>query len=277
MHTLRRQWFGVVLVALLLSVVVPTLVAQIRDDEAICAQRIRNLTTAFVMYLQDYDEIMPLAFGRDRSGTWLSQYSHPVPHDWRTAQSGWRDAFASMWANALIPYLRHPHENMHCPTAIARKLSSVSDYANPLRRPLKVSYTYNGLLHQLAMARVEHPATVPAFWEGLGRSYLVGFALSNPRLNCSDPAAECRYVPRRSEPPYCPLTGTMLTPDSLWIHPRGVTMAFVDTHVQWRRLGLVTSPNDTNPEYDPYTGYNSSGVPSNFWWDGCYPLIFRPY
>ncbi len=276
MRTLRKQGFGVVLMVLLLSVMIPTLVAQIRDDEAICAQRIRSVATAFLMYLQDYDEIMPLAFGRDQFGTWLYQYSHPVPHDWRATQAGWRDAFASMWANTLIPYLRRPYEEMHCPAAIARK-SSLSDYANPLRRPLKVSYTYNGLLHQLPAAQVEQPATVPSFWEGLGRSYLVGFAVSNPRLNCSDPAYECRYAPRRSEPPYCLITGTMLTPDSLWIHPRGVVIAFADSHVQWRRLGLVTSPNNTNPEYDPYTGYNSSGVPGNFWSDGCYPLIFRPY
>ncbi len=277
MRTLRRQWFGVALITLLLSVVIPALVAQNLDDEAICAQRIRSVTTAFTMYLQDYDEVMPLAFGRARDGAWLYQYSHPVPYDWRASQAAWREAFASIWANALIPYLRRPHEALHCPTAIARKISGISDYANPLRRPLKVSYTYNGLLHQLPMAQVERLEAVPDFWEGLGRSYLVGFAISNPRLNCSDSARPCRYVPRSPDPPYCSLTGTMLLPDSLWIHPRGVVMAFLDGHIAWRRLGLAVSPNDTNPENDPYTGYSSSGVPSNFWWDGCYPLIFRPY
>jgi prepilin-type processing-associated H-X9-DG protein len=49
----------------------------------------------------------------------------------------------------------------------------------------------------------------------------------------------------------------MFTIDSVWIHPKGTVMAYMDGHVGWRRLGLAIAPNDTDPNYDPFTGYNA--------------------
>ncbi len=264
---------------------VPALVAQMRiSRDELCFARLRVIATSLLMYLQDYDEIMPLAFGRGPDGNWLANYAHAVPYDWRPTQTSWRSAYASTWANTLVPYLPERgievasrYDWLHCPVAIATKPSGITDYSNPQRRPAKVSYTYNGLLHQLSLARVSSPATVPSFWEGRGRSYTVGFAVSNPTLRCP-PNSDCRYMPRREEMPPCgAVTGTMFTPDSMWIHPKGTTMAFVDGHVVWRRLGLVIAPNNTNPDYDPFTGYNSSGIPAYFWFDDCNPWLFRPY
>jgi prepilin-type processing-associated H-X9-DG protein len=185
-----------------------------------------------------------------------------------------------MWANAILPYLSFRggaprYDLLYCPATIATKIAD-SNYANPRRRPAKVSYTYNGLLHRLSLGQSDNPATVPALWEGRGRTYLVGYALSNPTLRCENPRIECRYYsPARDG--YCGVGGAMFTIDSVWIHPKGTVMAYMDGHVGWRRLGLVVAPNDTDPNYDPFTGYNTSGVPSYYWFDGCNPWLFRPY
>jgi len=271
------------LLVLWLGALTPVLVAQRHlSHEDQCLHRMRTLALAMQMYLQDYDEVFPLAFGRDLTGNWLWDVSSPVPHNWMPPFPSRDAAYASMWANVLIPYLpaygaeiASRYDWLYCPATIAKK-SGLLTYGEARRRPAKVSYTYNGLLHRLMVGQVESLATVPILWEGSGRTYFVGFAYSNPTLRCGDRNIDCRYRPRQPDGS-CPLQGSMFTADSMWIHPKGTVMAYADGHVSWRRLGLAVAPNNTDPDYDPYTGYNSAGVPSYFWWDGCHPRIFRPY
>ena len=281
MREAYRKLGVILLMTLWLGALTPLLVAQRHlSHEDQCIARVRVLALAMTMYLQDYDEVCPLAFGRDTAGIWLWNFLHPVPHDWVPSDPARDAARASMWANAIVPYLSFRggaprYDLLHCPATIATKIAD-SNYANPRRRPAKVSYTYNGLLHRLSLGQSDNPATVPALWEGRGRTYLVGYALSNPTLRCENPRIECRYYsPARDGA--CRVSGAMFTTDSLWIHPKGTVMAYMDGHVSWRRLGLVVAPNNTDPNYDPFTGYNTSGVPSYYWFDGCNPWLFRPY
>jgi prepilin-type processing-associated H-X9-DG protein len=281
MREAYRKLGVILLMTLWLGALTPVLIAQRHlSDEDQCVSRMRMLSTAMLMYLQDYDEVFPLAFGRDTMGNWLWSYAHPVPYDWRQPDPSREAAFASMWANAILPYLSFRggaprYDLLYCPATIATKIAD-SNYANPRRRPAKVSYTYNGLLHRLSLGQSDNPATVPALWEGRGRTYLVGYALSNPTLRCENPRIECRYYsPARDGA--CRVSGAMFTTDSLWIHSKGTVMAYMDGHVSWRRLGLAIAPNNTDPNYDPFTGYNTSGVPSYYWFDGCNPWLFRPY
>jgi prepilin-type processing-associated H-X9-DG protein len=272
----------ILLIALWLGVLTPLLVAQRHlSHEDQCIAQVRVIALAMTMYLQDYDEVYPLAFGRDTTGSWLWNRAHPVPHDWVPPDPVRDAAHASMWANAILPYLSFRggaprYDLLHCPATIATKIAADTRYANPRRRPAKVSYTYNGLLHRLLYAQVLNPTDVPLLWEGQGRTYPVGYAISNPTLRCENRSVECQYQPR-SQDGSCIVRGAMFIADSMWIHPKGTVMAYADGHANWRRLGLVIAPNDTDPNYDPYTGYNTSGVPTNFWWDDCNPLIFRPY
>ncbi|MFN3689491.1 MAG: hypothetical protein ACK4UU_01045 [Fimbriimonadales bacterium] len=253
--------------------------AQIRQDgEAACADRVRTLVTAMLMYLQDYDEVMPLAFGRTTDGVWLWNQYHPVPADWNANQLQYREAYASMWANALSIYLpvRGPgvasrYDWLLCPSV---RLQRLGNYTGVQKRPASVSYTYNGLLHRLEVGRVAAPHLVPLLWEGRGRDATYGYALSNPVLRCTS-VSNCQYRPYTGGE--CSPRGVMFgLLGSAWIHPRGVAFAFVDGHVAYRRLGLVVGAN-TNYNYDPFTNYDSNGIPQSHWTDGCNPWLFRPY
>ncbi|MDW8052742.1 MAG: hypothetical protein RMJ83_09735 [Armatimonadota bacterium] len=252
------------------------------SDEEVCFSRIRAIALGMAMYAADYDEVLPFAFGASPVGRWLWNDPHPVPHDWRPSDESLYSAFASMWANSVLPYLdlnrssKTPtvYDWLRCPSVRAKRVAGV-DYSAARRRPAYASYTYNGLLHQYPVGLVDNPATVPLVWEGLGRQAAFGFARSNPVLRCEfNEQIPCRYTSCSSQ---TPLRGVMFIPESsLWIHPKGVAFAFVDGHAEWRRLGLVVG-GATNPSYDPFTNSNTRGVPSDYWQDSCgYALLFRP-
>jgi hypothetical protein len=86
MREAYRKLGVILLMTLWLGALTPVLIAQRHlSDEDQCVSRMRMLSTAMLMYLQDYDEVFPLAFGRDTTGNWLWSYAHPVPYDWRRA------------------------------------------------------------------------------------------------------------------------------------------------------------------------------------------------
>lgn len=77
-----KRWFAVCALATLLSAILAPLVAQSRPSpDDLCFARMRTVGTALQMYLQDYDENFPLAFGRSGTGTWLWNRYHSVPYD----------------------------------------------------------------------------------------------------------------------------------------------------------------------------------------------------
>lgn len=274
-----QRWLTVVALAILGSALFVPIVAQSRlNRDELCLVRIRTVALGVLMYAQDYDETMPLAFGRLPSGQWMWNRYHAVPYNWRSDQEDLFPIYASMWANAIIPYLPERgvgtvsrYEWLRCPASLPKRIENIN-YSVAQRRPVVVSYAYNGLLHQLPINLVANPAAIPIVWEGRGANSAYGLAISNPFLRCDNPNNTCRYYP-------CDLrrTGGMLTTEgSLWIHSKGVLFAFIDGHTEWRRLGLVVNAN-TDYNYDPYTGYDETGVPWFYWWDGCYPWLFRPY
>jgi prepilin-type processing-associated H-X9-DG protein len=283
---LRREfwcWLSVGALVVISSALFVPLAAQARlNRDELCLTRIHTLARAIIAYAQDYDERMPFAFGRASDGRWLWNYSHAVPYDWRSDSVALHSAYAMAWANTILPYLPErsaetPSRSglLLCPSIQPQRLRGVN-YAAAQRRPIAVSYTYNGLLHQLELTQVADPALVPSLWEGHGRGAGYGFSISNPVLRCDRPELPCVYQPRSSTGS-CPIQSTMFAPmGSFWIHPQGASFAFVDGHVAWRRLGLVVG-SATDSNYDPYTGYNESGIPQYYWWDGCHPWLFRPY
>jgi prepilin-type processing-associated H-X9-DG protein len=262
MREAYRKLGVILLMTLWLGALTPVLIAQRHlSDEDQCVSRMRMLSTAMLMYLQDYDEVFPWRSDATRWATGCGAMRTLCPTIGGRPAPSREAAFASMWANAILPYLSFRggaprYDLLHCPATIATKIAD-SNYANPRRRPAKVSYTYNGLLHRLSLGQSDNPATVPALWEGRGRTYLVGYALSNPTLRCDKSFVLSAATIRPHGMAIAELAVLCLLSDSVWIHSKGTVMAYMDGHVGWRRLGLVVAPNNTDPNYDPFTGYNA--------------------
>ena len=61
----------------------------------------------------------------------------------------------------------------------------------------------------------------------------------------------------------------------VWVYHNRTSWVTVDGRIQHRALGAVIG-GSTDPDVDPYFDTNADGYPSNYWWDGCHPLLFRP-
>ncbi|NUQ70555.1 MAG: hypothetical protein HUU17_07010 [Chthonomonadales bacterium] len=69
----------------------------------------------------------------------------------------------------------------------------------------------------------------------------------------------------------------MFTPSgTMWVHTGGANFVAADGSAKWRRLGAAITPENTDGNTDPYTGYDANGVPGSYWWDGCHAWLFRP-
>jgi hypothetical protein len=241
-----------------------------------CAQNMYRLGLAVLLYSTDYDRRFPMAYERlSDTQSWGWNQPVAVPRNWQTGSphGGWA------WANALLPYLsghRQRLSHLSCPATLPRKLPN-ADYSQRVRSPAPVSYTYNGYLHTYPLALVDDPATLPTFWEGLGREHWVGFAPVNPILRCDRADRPCRFTPCQDPNTTYPLGAVRLPQQSVWIHKSGVHFITLDLSLQPRRLGARIAPNSTNPAIDPFDGYNAQGIPSVARTDACGILpLFAP-
>jgi len=277
--TLIELLVVIAIIAILAAILFPVF-AQARDKarQTSCLSNTKQMGTAFMMYIQDFDEKFPLGFGLSASIGWMYNYNHAVPPLWRPLAAGDHriPAYYVHWANSTQPYVKS-YKLIACPSGPESRLA-IADYDTPRVPWENVSYTFNGLLMNYPQAGINTPSKLPLLWEGRGKAQVAGFALTNPALNCAAGFGQCSYQPWASG---CAgnsgqtsvmfvLSGTM------WIHTGGANFAMADGSAKWRRLGAVLSPGNTDGNTDPYTGYNADGFPASYWWDGCHAWLFRP-
>lgn len=242
--------------------------------EKVCAQNLHRAGIAVLMYIQDYDEIFPLAYERETpTGAWLWNEPAPVPGDWRDASSR---RGQSVWVNTLTPYMRTAHWNLYCPATLPAKVAGV-DYMTRVKSPVGVSYTYNGYLHEYRLGLVERPESLPVIWEGLGREHLIGFAVANPYLRCDRTDKLCLYTPCTDPSTTYPRGEVRLPRQSVWIHRNGMFFVMLDGKLVSRRLGARLAPYSTDPAIDPFDQYDANGIPAVARTNACGHLtLFAP-
>jgi prepilin-type N-terminal cleavage/methylation domain-containing protein len=273
--TLIELLVVIAIIAILAAILFPVF-AQAREKarQVSCLSNNKQWSTATLMYIQDYDERYPLAYG-----TWQGQwntsngipYVGDTPPDWRTTNAGWVQGMALYWGNAVQPYVKN-WGMAQCPSA-----AQVIDLgATGPRQPVNFSLTYNGLLMSYPQAGVVSPAQLPLLHEGLGKASLRGFQAPNPFLLCAG-SAPCVYQPRSAQ---CAAgnggrSGWFNFGGTAHVHTGGMVFSYADGHSKWVRMGAT--PNQ--PTYtitDPYTMYDNQGFPQAIWWDDCHMWHFRP-
>jgi prepilin-type N-terminal cleavage/methylation domain-containing protein/prepilin-type processing-associated H-X9-DG protein len=280
--TLIELLVVIAIIAILAAILFPVFAQAREKARAIsCISNCKQMGTASMMYIQDYDETFPMGFGY--SGGWLMYNYHGVPANWRTPTALRLAAYPVHWANSTQVYIKNS-QLLACPSGPKLQLGGVADYAAPKAPPTPVSYSYNGYLHTYPLAGVVTPAGCPLVWEGRGKVAVVGFALTNPTLDCPDATQPCVYkggapIPGDNYFRTCQTgngaTGPMFNLDgTAYIHTGGMNFTMADGHAKWRKVG--GSADGTGRDTDPYTAYDASGFPGSYWWDGCFARIFRP-
>ncbi len=286
MEAKRRNGFTLIellvviaIIAILAAILFPVF-AQAREKarQTACLSNSKQVGLSTLMYSQDYDEQYPIGSAQGNDGSWYWNFNLPIPYNWRASvPPGTPRATAAQgqWGNALQSYIKS-WGVYGCPSGPEVRLA-VSDYTAPVVPWAGDTTTYNGLLSSYNQAGVSTPANLPMFWEGRGKATVAGFSLSNPALICSTAGftSTCKYIPcggtgNGSSSAMFGLSGTM------WIHSQGAVFVMCDGHSKWRRLGAAIAPAATDAGTDPYTGYDATGVPASYWWDGCHAWLFRP-
>jgi prepilin-type N-terminal cleavage/methylation domain-containing protein len=295
--TLIELLVVIAIIAILAAILFPVF-AQAREKarQISCLSNVKQYGTAIMMYVQDYDEKFPLAFGAHPAcpnpGQLCWNFNTPVPYNWRPphqAGSMRYEIGTQQWANTTQPYIKN-FDMYKCPSTTSTRLAGLdAEYAAPVVKPVNVSYTYNGLFHQYALAGVPFPSDAVVMWEGRGKVAFEGFALNNPVLtNCT--TVGCTYKPRPNRND-CGGTsaadggtsGWFGMTNTIWLHGKVQNWLYADGHTKARNgLGSVistdpaTNSNPTDARTDPFTGYNSAGLPNFGWTCGGHMIHFNP-
>lgn len=279
--TLIELLVVIAIIAILAAILFPVF-AQAREKarQTTCLSNNRQMSTATLMYSQDYDELMPFGYGHRTNGTWITSGTGTpsvgdTPPDWRTANAGYVAGVMGFWGNAVQPYTKN-YGVLFCPSAATALVLDANSYRLP---PLNTSITYNGLLQSYPQAGVLAPAQVPMIHEGQGRGHIRGFQAPNPFLRCTG-TGPCTYVARSAAG--CAsgnggVSGWFSFVGSADAHGRGMNFTYVDGHAKFKPLSTQTrTPASTNPLAEPYAQYDATGKPTSQWWDGCHQAYFRP-
>jgi prepilin-type N-terminal cleavage/methylation domain-containing protein len=284
--TLIELLVVIAIIAILAAILFPVFAqAKEKAKQTQCLSNLNQMGKSLAIYLSDNDDTYPLAFPHD-GNQWLYQFAIPAPNNWRNDNSDTaRQNFAMAWHNSLQPYIQN-WAVYACPSGVEFQFGGVN-YSNTNWyqgiRPRQVGVTFNGFLHSYNASGIVNPAELIAMWEGFGKVNLLGFALANPSMECTNGFAQpCLYTPCGN-----PL-GIMWTVNaSYWVHNRGLQASFADTHSKWRRVGAQWLPGNTGPEpftdplVDPFTGYDEIGRAQFNWVNPRCPQfrharLFRP-
>lgn len=306
--TLIELLVVIAIIAILAAILFPVF-AQAREKarQTSCLSNTKQLGLSAMMYVQDYDELYPPAFGSRSpvgatspdSNPWGWQFRNPAPNDWSTGLSATTKRMAqSSYINVLNPYIKSAGL-WACPSGIEKQAydGSTAILNGKVKEPIAVSYQYNGLLQSSSLAAVIMPTEVPMFTELFGKVKYVGASLASPFLICNDGAAPCVYKPANdsceSDTSNGANSNSFVPSGSSWVHNGGQNWVFADGHAKFRKLGAQHAPYagnvplgdfPTDCHVDPSGGYDVNGI--NHWgWNNvapsgakvaCHPYLFRP-
>ena len=281
--TLIELLVVIAIIAILAAILFPVF-AQAREKarQTSCLSNEKQIAGATIMYTQDYDERFPM--GTIGVGTtWYSSggvpYVQNAPANLQTSNAGYVDSLSVAWGNTILTYTKNTGVLL-CPS------STFKDVVIPENRfvtkPNNITYTYNGMLQSYPQAGVVYSAQLPLIQEGDGKSYGAGWTVPNPFLICNGAnTTPCIYKPANNgvcgDANFGGMSGFFGFSNTAAVHGEGMNMAYADGHAKFKKLAIKTrTPNENNPNIDPYADYLADGTPNQAYTDGCHLLYFKP-
>jgi|SRR5579871_6250686 len=275
--TLIELLVVIAIIAILAAILFPVFAqARAKARQATCISNSKQLALATMMYVQDYDETYPEAFGWDPALGWETNYFRGIPGTIFGPQ--YTDAMNETFSNSTQPYIKN-YGVLDCPEAAKQG----GGYAG-VNPNVRASLSYNGLLQSYPEAGIVTPASLPMLTESQGKGYYQNADASDPVLFCNNNAdLTCVYRPATD----ATCSGGANGGRSGWytpvatmdVHSKGQTYAYSDGHAKFKRLSIDTvAPGLTAFTQEPWAQYNPDGTPVAPWGDqfGCHLWYFRP-
>ncbi|MCG9895370.1 MAG: prepilin-type N-terminal cleavage/methylation domain-containing protein [Fimbriimonadaceae bacterium] len=270
--TLIELLVVIAIIAILAAILFPVF-AQAKEA-AKKTQGISNMKqvgTAFQIYLADYDDLFPNAFSGRPDGTHRFAANHPAPQN-AIVGGGWdapgvANQVATMYHVATQPYMK----NTGILSSPNQTTQNVSETFTPGVTPWEVGVTMNGLLNNYPSTAILNVSSVPMIWTGTGNLKRRGRASANPTLNCGSTPGPCTFRPgggpagQTAPGNYSVLFGygagwTPFTHGN-YSSGGGVIITNADTSTKFRRVAIARSPSvNRNAFIDPYSNANPNGT-----------------
>ncbi|HLK56752.1 MAG TPA: prepilin-type N-terminal cleavage/methylation domain-containing protein [Chthonomonadaceae bacterium] len=259
--TLIELLVVIAIIAILAAILFPVF-AQAREKarQTSCLSNEKQLGTAFLMYVQDYDETFPLRTpGPGLERTWITQPPDATPGDIQL-----RSAY---WIASTSAYIKN-NQVWRCPSTL-----NATFIPTPPGTTINYwSYDYNSLLGAYTLAGVTQPVGVPLIWEGYGKVASAVFSINNPFETDNLPWPAVYQDPNG----VCTSTFSVFTFGRDWrVHTDGSNFAYVDGHAKYVHLvGDIKS--------HPFSQLSADGTNATLWaiadasLNPCAPWYFRP-
>lgn len=274
--TLIELLVVIAIIAILAAILFPVF-AQAKESAKKTAglSQLKQVNTAVVMYMADYDDIFPVGITQRTSGTWRYSNLHPRPANVYLG-GGWDapgvpETVQPHWGNAVEPYIKNL-QLQEFPGMV--RLTPPFPF-NPGVPVAASGVNFNGHLQFLSSSQIEQPSVVPLVWSA-GNGANTGFAVSRPTLRCDLASTvgdgACRFNPGGPAQPgraagnqsffAIPNVG------KIWNYQKGNLFGRTDTSVKFVQTGFAVDPQTVaDPFSDPYASINAAGTSFSYW--GC--------
>jgi prepilin-type N-terminal cleavage/methylation domain-containing protein/prepilin-type processing-associated H-X9-DG protein len=255
--TLIELLVVIAIIAILAAILFPVF-AQAREKarQTSCGSNSKQMLTGVLMYIQDYDELWPLAV----PGGVRASFTMP-PDRTATSPAGLARRM-SYWSAATQPYMKN-WGIATCPSHEQR--TDVFGVSMQQAQGVTIGLLMNGYLNAWANAGSPAPARVFAFSEGMGKSSMPGFGNVMPIPSPSRGSTGCGWTDG-VDPEWRFISGgTNCTTQcafsfnfqrTWWVHGEGSNYGYMDGHMKW-----VRNPGRTSP----WAAVNAQGIPTNLW------------